>query len=422
MKFLKTIVFFAFFLIGTFSIFADNPYAISLDGGESFYVNDGNNALDVSDNWTFEAWIKVGSYVSGDWECIMDRRTVFSFYLIDDVTEPVGDYAIKFAARNSGGSIIASVQSDDHATVTCSFDTWTHVAVTYDNSTAHMYINDTEVDSNVDADWSLTSGTNSINFGGRYWGSYSRQMSNADIDEIRVSNIARSIGSMQTSIDDDPYTLDSNTILLMHLNDQGDPPTYESGTDPLLTGTKGDDDISSTDYVDPGDLTFGDQSAPTFAATYPKIINETSTTLELAVQIDEDGTAYYVVLSDGETAPTVEEVKNGTGSGGSPAVENGTISLTADTENSDIIENLTALTDYDIYLVAEDDEIPPNTQDSVTLIEAATTEGDTTPPTYEATYPKIIATSTTTLELAVQIDEEGIAYFVVLADYFPVDL
>ena len=90
----KNIVFifvFSVFILTAAFLTADNSYVISLDGSESFYVNDGNNALDVSDNWTFEAWIKVGSYVPTNYECIMDRRTVFSFYLISDTSEPIGD-------------------------------------------------------------------------------------------------------------------------------------------------------------------------------------------------------------------------------------------------------------------------------------------------------------------------------------------
>lgn len=406
-----TLFIFSLFLLGAGILLADNDYVISLDGGESFYVNDGNDALDVSDNWTFEAWIKVGSYVAGNYECIMDRRTVFSFYLISDTTEPIGDYAVKFVARD-GTSIVASLVSD--SLVTMSFGTWYHVAATYDGIEAKLYVNDILADSNSDPDWNLTAATTAINIGGRYWGSYSRQMSNTDIDEIRVSNIARSLASMQTSVDDPPYSPDSTTILLMHLNDQGNPPTYESGTDPILNGTSGDDDITSIDYVSPGNLTMGDQSAPVFASTYPKVLNETPTTLDLAVQINEDGIAYYVVLEDSADAPTVAEVKAGTGSGGAAAIANGNMTLTADIDSIKTITGLTQNTDYDIYVVAEDDEIPPNIQSSTTKIDASTTIADVTPPEFAATYPKIIETTTTTLELAVQINEDGKAYFVVL--------
>jgi len=414
MKILYKLVVLLGILLTITNIFADNEYALGLDGGKSFYIYDGNDALDITDNWTIETWINVGSYVSSNWECIMDRRTVFSFYLIsDDLDAPTGDFAVRFVARSSGGSIIASVRSDS-SEVACSFDTWIHLAVSYDGTNAKLFIDDTQVDTNADEHWLLTSSNNTINFGGRYWGSYSRQMSDADIDEIRVSNIARDIGNMQTDVNDDPYSVDSNTILLMHLNDQGNPPTYETGTDPMLNGTSGDDGITIADYVDPGALTFGDQSAPTFADTYPKIQNETATTMDLAVQIDEDGTAYYVVLDNEATEPTVEEVKAGTGSGGSAVVSNGEIALVADIESIENIIGLVQNTEYDIYIVAEDDEVPANLQDVVTKIDASTMIDDITPPVFADTYPKITENTASRLNLAAQIDENGIAYFVVL--------
>ena len=52
--------------------------------------------------------------------------------------------------------------------------------------------------------------------------------------------------------------------------------------------------------------------------------------------------------------------------------DNGSLNLLENTENSVMIDSLTESTDYDIYVVAEDDEIPPNVQSQVTLIETNT--------------------------------------------------
>ncbi len=228
-----------------------NTKVISLDGGESFGVNDGSDKLDVSSAWTFEAWIFVESFASGNFECIMDRRTVTSFYLIPK--NSVGDYAVRFVARDGSGSIIADIQSDGNSggdtEVQMDFSTWYHVAATYDGTTAKLYINSSEADTDTDADWALTSSSNAINIGGRYWGGYERQMSDTKIDEIRVSDIARAIADMQTSTDDNGYMSDANTVLLMHLDNLDDSPSYISGAG--LTGGLFDDGIVAADYVDP---------------------------------------------------------------------------------------------------------------------------------------------------------------------------
>jgi len=82
------------------------------------------------------------------------------------------------------------------------------------------------------------------------------------------------------------------------------------------------------------------------------------------------GTAYYVVLADGATAPNAAEVKAGTAAGGGSAIANGSISLTANTENTAAVTGLTAETAYDVYFVAED--AVPNLQASPSKVDVTT--------------------------------------------------
>ena len=153
-----------------------------------------------------------------------------------------------------------------------------------------------------------------------------------------------------------------------------------------------------------------DITAPLFISTYPKVENLGGTSLDIIVQLNEIGSSYYSVLANNSTAPTVSEVKDGTG-----AIVNGIINVTtANTDYSASITGLTSETNYDIYLVSEDDESIPNVQASVTKIEALTT--DITAPSFVATYPKTANVATKSLDIVVQLDEVGSSYYVVLGN------
>ena len=221
-----------------------NVYAISLDGAESFYVNDdASNHLDLTASYTFECWFNVDTYEALD--RIFDRRTVCAMSIIS--ANGSGDFALRFTERTSSHGILNTLETS--ATYDMNIDTWYHVAVTYDatSNDAKLYINGDLAASATSSNWSLTASTNPINIGGMYYSGYYYNQIAADIDEFRISNIARSISDMQTSTHREEYSSDANTVLLMHFNDQGDPPTYVSGTG--LTGTRGDDDVDSFDYT-----------------------------------------------------------------------------------------------------------------------------------------------------------------------------
>ena len=250
----RTLLAAALMLLGsiTFGLAQQNSYVLSLDGAESFYVNDdSNDNLDLTGPYTFECWIRVDSY--HQYDRIWDRRTVCEMSLY--APGGSGDFRFRYTERGSSHNILRSLVTTNDF----SLDEWYHVAVTFDGSTARLYVNDNLEASEASSNWDLTSSTNALNIGGLYNSGYSNQI-DAYIDEFRVSNIARAIGDMQTTTSDDEYVSDGNTVLLMHLDDQGDPPTYISGID--LSGTSGDDDITSGDYVNWNDAGFGGEDLP----------------------------------------------------------------------------------------------------------------------------------------------------------------
>ena len=157
-----------------------------------------------------------------------------------------------------------------------------------------------------------------------------------------------------------------------------------------------------------------DITAPSFVTDYPTTSNVAGTSFNLKLKINEGGKGYYVVLADNATAPTAAEVKAGTGSSAARAVKSGNSSLTADTEVSIGVTDLSSETAYDIYVVAEDDENTPNVQSPVSKLEITTT--DITAPSFATDYPTTSNVAGTSFDLKLMINGGGKGYCVVLTD------
>lgn len=128
----------------------------------------------------------------------------------------------------------------------------------------------------------------------------------------------------------------------------------------------GEYNIPSVPQSTPADVT-----PPTFSSA-PSSDNIAETSFDIDAQINENGTIYAVVVANGATAPTPAEVKAGTGSGGSGelATDSAADSGSGVTLN---LTGLSGLTQYDCYVIAEDDS--SNLQTSVTLVEVTTLAG-----------------------------------------------
>ncbi len=195
-----------------------NTYSGS--ASQSFFVKD-SSQIQVTSQYTFEAWIYVDSYTAGNYPVIMDRRTVFSLYLI--ATSTTGDYRIRFVARDNSDNIIASMRNDGTSGSTdCNmvFQEWYHVAVTRDGTTARLYIDGTQYDSSTDPDFVLSTPTKKyVNFGARYWGAYQRFFDGA-LDEIRYSDTARYTTNFTITPNSKPHPTsgDPHTILLFNFD------------------------------------------------------------------------------------------------------------------------------------------------------------------------------------------------------------
>ncbi len=119
---------------------------------------------------------------------------------------------------------------------------------------------------------------------------------------------------------------------------------------------------------------FVDSTPPSFENGTPSTSSVTANSLTLNIDLDEDGTVYYVMLSDGAAAPSVSEIMTGSGASGAAAVSaaNG---ATTGTLKSFNITGLADSTAYDIYVVAEDNAPSPNLQNSATKVDVTTADG-----------------------------------------------
>ncbi len=190
---------------------------LDFDGDDSFFIRDNPfNDLDLSDNYTIETWVKVHKFnPKSKWDVIMDRRTVFSLYLI---TDPDADYAIRFVTRDGKDNLVASLRSDS-SDVNLSFGEWVHIAIARNDGITSLFLNGKEVDYSLDTNFSLRYSIYALNIGARYWGSYSRYLM-GELDEIRISDTARYFHKQNfRPYRCMPFSTDSNTILLLHLDE-----------------------------------------------------------------------------------------------------------------------------------------------------------------------------------------------------------
>ncbi len=188
---------------------------LAFDGNDSFFVKDNPfDNLDISDNYTIETWVNIKNLnTNSNWDVIMDRRTVFSLYLINDYD---ADYAVRFVTRDASDNIISSLRTDS-SKVNLKFNDWVHIAISHYDSLTLLFLNGKEVGSSLDTNFSLRYSVYALNFGARYWGNYSRYMIGA-MDEIRISDIARYRQDF-SSYRCMSFVSDSNTVLLLHLDE-----------------------------------------------------------------------------------------------------------------------------------------------------------------------------------------------------------
>ena len=186
-------------------------------------------------------------------------------------------------------------------------------------------------------------------------------------------------------------------------------------------------DATTVDITPPEFATVSETSYPRVAFEDAGDVTHDKASLEFA--LDEPGVVHYVVLerdqkyhagyTDGteRQTPSAAEIRAGTGPGGIIAADAAMANVTA--ADTVVAVNTTAAaldagTQYDVYVVAEDDSSPANLQGDAKVVKLQFSTRDNTAPAFESGFPSAV-TGGVGVEITVQLDEPGTAYFVVVA-------
>jgi hypothetical protein len=184
-------------------------------------------------------------------------------------------------------------------------------------------------------------------------------LSHATYEDVTVS-----LGYSGTATSGTDYATPSSSVTITAGNTSANATTGITGTDDSteegsetiiidITGVSGGSAAESGTQQQTITLTDDDdQTAPFFDAT-PSLSSVSASGAQLSVNLNEEGTAYYVVVADGASAPTADQVKAGQDSTSSAATASGSIT-TSGTSGSTTISGLEDGTSYDVYVVAQD--------------------------------------------------------------------
>ncbi len=361
----------------------DIENALSFDGADDYVQVDAPSFLpnDEIDDYTFEGWVYLND----------NSRSQGLFGVNGD--EPGSVEPSSMVSVTASGELRWTVRSSENATNFVSIthpglaiSQWYHIAASKTGADYRLYLDGQEVGSSLGT--AIFDASNDYSdrdkfLIGTHWnvsGPQAGTQLDGEVDEVRYW----SVGRTQEQINADAYTtLAAGTGLVASYDfNLGVPGSDNSGITTLTDLT-----VNTNDGILNGPFTLSgltsnwvtstafdnDVFAPVFLGGYPLVDNITTTGFDITVQLNEPGTYFYVVVPDGATAPNVDDVRAGTGFGGTGQVAAGNINVT--TPSTDFVlspSGLASGTDYDLYVVAQDDEGSPNVQNSNTFFDVTT--------------------------------------------------
>ncbi|WP_089354861.1 LamG-like jellyroll fold domain-containing protein [Ekhidna lutea] len=344
--------------------------ALNFDGTDDNVTITHDATLNLDDGaFTIEYWARP-EVVDGNFRWIMSKSNT-------------GNASIEFItginSTNQWRFGLRGLNMDIVGTSTVVANQYYHIACVFDGSEARLYVNG-DLEGTASVSGSAVTGSENIVIGARN-AATPTQFFDGSIDEVRFWNTARTL----QQIHDNAYldvSSDSDLISSYNFN-QGVPNADNSSNTSLPdvsnsnNGTLNNFTLNSTSSNWINSTAFdNDIFAPYFISGYPLIDNISTTGFDITVQLNEPGTYYYVVVPDGATPPSVDDVRAGTGFGGTGQLAAGNIAVT--TPSSNFVLSPTGLTPntfYDVYIVAQDDEGSPNVQSVNTVFDVTTEAG-----------------------------------------------
>jgi len=150
-------------------------HALSFDGIDDYIQISNSSSLNLTNAFTFEAWIKLEST---GFRYIGDKYHIYGLKIQDYIRRPLGFIKV-------GGSTYEVMSSEQIA-----LNTWVHLATTYDGDALKIYVNGELRGTNSSPSGPINSYNSGDLFIGRYGGG--GYNFNGLIDEVRISDEALS--------------------------------------------------------------------------------------------------------------------------------------------------------------------------------------------------------------------------------------
>ncbi|MFY0605454.1 MAG: choice-of-anchor D domain-containing protein, partial [Cyclobacteriaceae bacterium] len=317
-------------------------YSLSFDGVDDHVLIPDDNALDLTTSYTLETWVKINSFSQ-------------SGGLISKYATPSAN---GYLLRLSGSGNFQGLNFDELETADnlLSAGTWYHVAAVNDNGTRKLYLDGAEVALSGSA-LTVTANTDPLTIGVDYLTGDPRYL-DAEMDEVRIWNIARSATEIANNYD---RVVDPNSLGLVVYHNFAQDLFTETAIEASGNGNNG--------ALNPTGMTaIWSASGPDLNEILPnppvitdlRITNIADKSFNLNLTTDNNVTLYTIVTQDPGT-PSVSQIVAGNDATGGSAENNTAISVSVGAVNVGIGQlnhtpndaELAVSTTYYIHVVAD---------------------------------------------------------------------